>query len=325
MPRTSRLAVPGAGGGLYNSTANYSFNSMPDVILKAAFEPGFGHYEVFGILQPFPRPRLSLRRTTCRSSTLQRRHRLHARRLQQLEERRWNRRQCPFHFAKHLDFGLHASDGNGVGRYGTAGLPDATVNADGTLAPLRSYQGLVTLEYHMPRFDIYLNGGEEYVKRRWQIDPVSGKPVGYGSPLVQYVGLLYRNLAGSGHRIRLRGLGELQCRHAKRHRRFDGFLGAHVQRAQRKIAVWSAIFLPEPWRMVRHGWRAARGREHVLHLVPLLLAVTRAVTLKRSDRSSVGIFPAGAICFCTGILLRDYRRDEWATQLCNLSWPGSVE
>ena len=52
---------------------------------------------------------------------------------------------------KHLDFGLHALYGNGVGRYGTSGLPDATVNPDGTLAPLRSYQGLATLEWHTPR------------------------------------------------------------------------------------------------------------------------------------------------------------------------------
>src|ERR1017187_5707004 len=43
----------GAGGGLYNSTTNYSFNAMPDIILKAAFEPGFGHYEVFGIMSRF--------------------------------------------------------------------------------------------------------------------------------------------------------------------------------------------------------------------------------------------------------------------------------
>src|SRR6202040_1569936 len=35
---------PGNGGGLYNATANYSFNATPDVIVKAAFEPGFGHY-----------------------------------------------------------------------------------------------------------------------------------------------------------------------------------------------------------------------------------------------------------------------------------------
>ena len=65
--------------------------------------------------------------------------------------------------AKHVDFGLHALYGNGVGRYGASSLPDATVNPNGTLAPLRSYQGLATLEWHSPKLDVYLNGGEEYV------------------------------------------------------------------------------------------------------------------------------------------------------------------
>jgi len=59
----------GAAGGLYNAAistcstslnssvrrydvqpiASYSFNPSPDIIAKAVFEPGFGHYEVFGI------------------------------------------------------------------------------------------------------------------------------------------------------------------------------------------------------------------------------------------------------------------------------------
>ncbi len=43
----------GTSGGLYNPTANYSFNMTPDFIVKAAFEPGFGHYEVFGLASTF--------------------------------------------------------------------------------------------------------------------------------------------------------------------------------------------------------------------------------------------------------------------------------
>jgi len=60
----------GAAGGLYNAAvstcstsstgvttcspiANYSFNPSPDIIAKAVFEPGFGHYEVFGIYSRF--------------------------------------------------------------------------------------------------------------------------------------------------------------------------------------------------------------------------------------------------------------------------------
>ena len=60
----------GSGGGLYNSAvtagssaapasppvptgANYSFNPSPDIIAKLVFEPGFGHYEVFGVYSRF--------------------------------------------------------------------------------------------------------------------------------------------------------------------------------------------------------------------------------------------------------------------------------
>src|SRR5215831_11648886 len=64
----------GAGGGLYNSgvtncstslnssgapvttctpAASYSFNPSPDIVAKVAFEPGFGHYEIFGVYTRF--------------------------------------------------------------------------------------------------------------------------------------------------------------------------------------------------------------------------------------------------------------------------------
>ena len=54
------------------SGANYSFNPSPDIVAKLAFEPGFGHYEVFGVYSRFRdrvypcvenfRPRHALRR-----------------------------------------------------------------------------------------------------------------------------------------------------------------------------------------------------------------------------------------------------------------------
>ncbi len=47
--------APGSGGGLYNAFdgTGYSPNKTPDFIIKAAFDPGFGHYEVFGILSNY--------------------------------------------------------------------------------------------------------------------------------------------------------------------------------------------------------------------------------------------------------------------------------
>ena len=107
--------------------------------------------------------------------------------------------------AKHVDFGLHALYGNGVGRYGASTLPDATANANGTLAPLRSYQGLATLEWHSPKLDVYLNGGEEYVGRHYQVDTAKTKLQigGVRSAGLYRLELLYRNRALSKQRLSL--------------------------------------------------------------------------------------------------------------------------
>src|SRR5438309_4913617 len=45
-------AAPGNGGGLNNftDTTGYTPNKAPDIVIKAALDPGFGHYEVFGIV-----------------------------------------------------------------------------------------------------------------------------------------------------------------------------------------------------------------------------------------------------------------------------------
>jgi hypothetical protein len=196
----------GNGGGLYNATANYSFNSTPDLILKAAFEPGFGHYEIFGILSrfrdriyPCEEPPANVNLCNGGISSTQGAY-------NDSKNGAGLGANARITLFKQVDFGLHALAGNGVGRYGTSGLPDATVNPNGTLAPLRSYQGLATLEWHMPRFDVYLNGGEEYAKRHWQIDPVSGKAVGYGSPLFNTSGCYTETLPGSGNGFGFGGL-----------------------------------------------------------------------------------------------------------------------
>src|SRR5262249_11413315 len=99
---------------------------------------------------------------------------------------------------KRLDFGLHALAGNGIGRYGSAGLPDASVHANGTLDLVRSYQGLGTIEWHAKKYDIYLNGGAEDAGRAADCDPVSGKAVGYGSPLFANSSCFSEPLPGSG-------------------------------------------------------------------------------------------------------------------------------
>ena len=202
------LGSPGSGGGLYNSggtatgtaLANYSFNAMPDVILKAAFEPGFGHYEIFGIMTRFrdrvyPCGEVDATTTGCGATPT-----VSAAGAYNSSKNGGgvgaNGRVSMFN--KHVDLGLHALYGNGIGRYAASGLPDATVNPDGTLAPLRTYQGLTTLEFHYPKIDVYFNGGEDYVGRRYSTDPVSGKVVGYGSPTYTDSNCYSETVPGSG-------------------------------------------------------------------------------------------------------------------------------
>jgi TolA-binding protein len=205
---------PGAGGSLYNNVnANYSFNAMPDIIVKAALEPGFGHYEVFGIfsrfrdrvypcVEPLSNPTLCTAVGATAATGA----------FNSSKNGGGVGANGRITVAKHVEFGLHALYGNGVGRYSASGLPDATVNADGTLALLRSYQGLATLEFHFPRIDVYLNGGEDYVGRRWQGDPFNpttpGKAVGYGAPAFSDSGCYAETAPSSGTGF---GFGSISC------------------------------------------------------------------------------------------------------------------
>ncbi len=193
----------GAGGGLYNGAitacstsstgvttcspaASYAFNPSPDIVAKLAFEPGFGHYEVFGVFsrfrdRAFPCEDVAST-TTCLGASAPGPNALGAYNSSKNgggigANARWSFDK------KRIDFGLHALGGSGIGRYGTGGLADASVRADGTLDLIRSYQGLTTFEWHGPKLDIYLNAGAEYASRAASFDPVSGKTVGYGSPL----------------------------------------------------------------------------------------------------------------------------------------------
>jgi len=181
------LGSAGASGGLYNPSATYAFNAAPDFIVKAVFEPGIGHYEVFGLVSQF-RDRVFPCATTAATDTCGGVTGASA-------SGAFNNSatgaglgaNARITIKKEVDLGLHFLGGNGIGRYGTAGLSDATVRPDGVLSLIRSYQALGTLEWHTPRLDIYMNGGGEYAGHDWTLN-AAGKPVGYGSPLFNNTG-----------------------------------------------------------------------------------------------------------------------------------------
>jgi len=167
------IGQQGAGGGLYNGTTNYSYNVTPDFIGKIVFEPGFGHYEVFGVISDF-RDRIYPGATLAKpsasgafnNSAIGGGAGVNA---------RWT-------FAKKYDVGIHFIGGSGTGRYGTSQLADLVARPDGILTPVTNYQALGTLEYHVKKLDIYANYGAEYEDRVQYLN-AAGKPVGYGSTL----------------------------------------------------------------------------------------------------------------------------------------------
>jgi hypothetical protein len=165
----------GTGGGLYNVTANYSNNVAPDVIVKATYDsPHFGHYEIGGLGRWF-RDRYYPNETLATPSAAggQNNTKVGGGAFA-------NIRFPVTHFA---DIGIHGLGGTGVGRYGTSTLPDVTAHPDGTLAPIKNYQGLASIELHPTKkldFDLY--AGAEYAQRTVYLSTLgssAGKLIGY--------------------------------------------------------------------------------------------------------------------------------------------------
>jgi flagellar motility protein MotE (MotC chaperone) len=180
---------PGSGAGLYNGAISgescsstststpvsitcipsylttYAISPMPDIIGKLAFDPGYGHYEIIGIVRNF-RDRIYNGTT-----------------LPPFNNTEWGSGiggsfRVPV--AHILDFGVKGLYGHGTGRYGASTIADVTVGPWGEFKPLQSTSGLATLELHAtPRFDIYANYGIDYIGK-WLYTNAQGKMGGYG-------------------------------------------------------------------------------------------------------------------------------------------------
>ena len=175
LPSNYFVGAAGNGGGLYPSTANYSFNSMPDLIFKAAAEPTPNtHFEVFGVVSRF-RDRVYPNATATPASA----------------SGAFNSAKTvggiganarAYFLSRKVEVALHGFGGQGVGRYSDAGLPDLTVHPDGTLAPLHSYGSIAEIDLHPKKWDIYFDGGGEYVARAFYPNAAGTALVGYGVP-----------------------------------------------------------------------------------------------------------------------------------------------
>jgi hypothetical protein len=183
------IGGPGTGGGLYNQFANYSTNVAPDIIAKIAFEPGFGHYEIYGLASEF-RERLYPNATAAIPSAAGAHN-------SSIWGGGWGANARWMFYQKHIEVGLHGMGGKGIGRYGDTTLADLTTNPNGNLKALQNYQVLASLEWHSPKWDVYGYGGGEYDGKTWYLNS-AGKPVGYGSPLASNLGCGTETIPGTG-------------------------------------------------------------------------------------------------------------------------------
>lgn len=163
-----------AGGSVLNSTANYSTDVAPDVAAKWAFDPkGKGHWELKAVMRQM-RDRIVDPSNTSGGS------------------RNLSTTALGYGFGVNLpvmragrsvvDFSASGLWGAGVGRYGSAQLPDATIGPDGSIQPIRGGQAIVMIETHPTKsLDVYLYGGAEYADRTAYTN-AAGMGVGYGSP-----------------------------------------------------------------------------------------------------------------------------------------------
>jgi Skp family chaperone for outer membrane proteins len=174
LPSNYLFGSTGTGGGLYNSGANYSFNYTPDFVVKAAIEPGWGHWEILGIERNF---RVRIYPTTGSPYD-----------NKAIGAGIGGGFRGPL-AGKKITIGAKGLWGQGIGRYGSSTIADVTLRPDSTISPLHGFSALGTLEANpTARLNVYLNYGEDYLGRDYVLNGTT--QVGYGTRSTNMSGCL---------------------------------------------------------------------------------------------------------------------------------------
>lgn len=187
----------------YNTGSTYAFNPSPDVIAKVAFDPGFGHYEIFGLAdrftdRVFPCVEFASGSPLCTATGATSATGAY----NASKEGGGVGASARWGLGKHVSLGFKGFGGSGIGRYAPGGLSDSSINADGTIHLIKNLHGLATLEWKSKKFDVYSYGGTEYAGRTYDFDPLANKGaganVGYGAPSFNNTGCYSEVGPGSG-------------------------------------------------------------------------------------------------------------------------------
>ena len=148
-----------------NATSNnITTDYLPDVVIKVALDPGWGHYEAF-VLNRWFRARDLISQSDVKTTG----QGFGANLILPL-------------VPKMLDFQAGVLTGKGVGHYGSAQLPDVTVNPNTLgLTPMRGLQALTGVVFRpTPMVTSFIYVGKEMVDSQHWDYPGGGKPYGYG-------------------------------------------------------------------------------------------------------------------------------------------------
>lgn len=158
--------ITNPGGSQLNATSAYSDDFSPDVVIKAAYDPGWGHFEAYGLGRALHN-RVSFTGTGHNNTTV--------------AGGGGGGFILPL-IPKILDFQVSGLAGYGIGSYGSGQLPDAVVSSTGAPRPLAEYQIMAGLVAHpAPELDLYTYVGTEQIARN--AFNAGGKPYSYGNPL----------------------------------------------------------------------------------------------------------------------------------------------
>ena len=168
------------GSGGYAN--NFDADVAPDIIGKAAFDPGWGHYEVFGIARFFndntfgcvvapitvagPPAQTAGLCSTVTANTL-----VPGQQSQRTKSGDGVGGSVLLPFTKYVDVLASTMYGSGIGRYGASQLSDVVVAPDGSLSPIKAVHALGGVVVHpWAGLDIYGYAGMEKAQANyWSI------------------------------------------------------------------------------------------------------------------------------------------------------------